>query len=260
MVVSAGLKEFVRNTVGSMVACGVRPDQIFLFHSDPAADEYASVADHIPRENILPIGATLNPDALELNRGYADFGTTDFRKFTIVKWLAIRWLLAQGVPQVVFTDVDIAWIRNPLKYLQRIAKSYDLAIQNEAIKLGRAEVCTGFMSMKNTPRIDALLAALIEMQASLPADGEDLDDQKVMNAYLEDNRDMYKRTWLLPEAQFPNGLFAPLFAAPENLRTMPLSALRPMIFHANWCIGLEAKQKRLTKAGLWRPGEWPARR
>ena len=255
MIASSGLQDFVLNTLGSVLSCGVRPSQVFLFHSDAAADEYALVADHIPQENILPIRATLNPVAADFDRGYADFGTADFRTFTIVKWFAIRWLLAQGAAQVVLTDVDIAWIRSPLGYLKWIAKSYDLAIQNEAIRLGRAEVCTGFMSL--TPGIDELLSALIDLQASTFATGKAQDDQEVMNEYLKSHPQSYKRLWLLPEAQFPNGLFAPMFSAPENLQAVPLIHLQPMIFHANWCIGLRAKQAMLTRAGLWKPGEWP---
>ncbi len=257
MIATAGLKDFVLNTTGSMLACGVLPSQVFLFHSDAAAAEYAPMAGYLPSENILPIGTTLDLAGMDPNRSYSDYGTADFKTFMIVKWFAIRWLLSRGFPQVVFTDVDIAWIRNPLAYLRRIAKSHDLAIQNEAIRLGRAEVCNGFMSLKNTSRIDELLSAVIDLQRSGITEGLHLDDQWAMNTYLETHREMYKRTWVLPEAQFPNGLFAPMFSAPENLHAFPLSQLRPMIFHANWCIGLEAKQERLTKAGLWRPGGWP---
>ncbi|HEY5413022.1 MAG TPA: putative nucleotide-diphospho-sugar transferase [Caulobacteraceae bacterium] len=257
MVASAGLGDFVLNTIGSMLACGVRPAQIFLFHSDSAADEYTSIAHDIPPSNILPIHGILGPVGTDLNRSYSDWGTVEFKTFTIVKWFAIRWMLARGASQVVFSDIDIAWIRSPLDYLRWIAKSYDLAIQNEGIALGKAVACTGFMSLKNTPGIDEMLSELIDRQAASIEAGENLDDQDILNAYLDAHGKAYKRTWLLPEAQFPNGLFAPMFSAPEKLQAWPLSLIRPMIFHANWCVGLQAKRERLERAGLWRPNGWP---
>ena len=256
MIASAGLKDFVLNTLGSMLACGVPPSQVYLFHSDAAADEYAAIQAYIPAKNILPIRATLPSIAADLDKAYADFGSANFRTFTIVKWVAIRWLLSRGAAQVVFTDVDIAWIRNPLDYLKWIAKSYDLAIQNEAIRLHRAEVCTGFMSLKNTPQIEELLSLMIDLQAATLATSEIRDDQQTMNRYLKAQPQTYKRIWLLPEPQFPNGLLAPLFPTPAALEAPPLTFLQPMIFHANWCRGLQAKQAMLARAGLWRPGGW----
>ena len=259
-IASGGLEDFALNTIGSMLSCGVRADQVFLFHADAAAGEYASMAKYLPQDNILPIQATLNPRSIDIEKTYADYGTDTFNTFTRLKLLAVRWLMAKGAAQVVYTDLDIVWIRNPLNYLKKVAKRHDLAVQNESDQLGLAHVCAGFMSLKNTAAIDRLSATLIGLHEAAIADGRNVHDQQILNEYLQDHRKVHQAICFLPAAQFPNGLFAPMFAAPDCLQVFPLSLLRPMIFHANWCMGLRAKKDMLERAGLWRPGEWPVHR
>ncbi len=257
MIASAGLRDFVLNTVGSMRSCGVRPEQMFLFYSDAAAGEYAALAKLLPQGNMVPIHAALDPPLVDAEETYSNYGTDYFSRFTSIKLLALRWLMARGIRQVVYTDVDIVWIRNPLGYLKRVAKRHDFAAQNESTELLTPTLCAGFMSLKNTPRIKQLVSALVDLHEQAIAAGRNLHDQQIINEYIQQNPKLHRAVWLLPAAQFPNGLFASMFTTPDCLQTFPLSILRPMIFHANWCVGLSAKQAMLEKSGLWRPGGWP---
>lgn len=257
MIASAGLKDFVLNTVGSMLSCGVRPEQVFLFYSDTAAGEYSALGEHLPQGNIVPIHTTLDPPLVDVDETYSDYGTDYFNRFTSVKLLAVRWLLARGIRQVVYTDVDIVWIRNPLGYLKRASKRHDLAAQNESYDVFAPKLCAGFMSFKNTPGVEQLISTLIALHEQAIAAGRNVHDQQIINEYFQENRRLHRAVWMLPTAQFPNGLFASMFATPDCLQTFPLTILRPMIFHASWCVGLRAKQAMLDGAGLWRPGGWP---
>ena len=256
MVASAGLKEFVTNTIGSVLQCGISPSDIYLFHSDDADSEYGDIKRYIPNSRILQIGSTLSPEVTEFGGKYSRYGSQEFSRFTVAKWLAVRWLLQHDISHVIYTDIDIAWIRSPINYLRSVMEMYDFAIQSEALCTFPSLVCTGFMSIKNTQRTKELIDILLSRHVNAISEGSNLHDQQILNLYLSENRHIYKDLFLLPEAQFPNGLLAGLFADAEKRDAYPASKIGPMVFHANWCKGLNSKREMLIQAGLWRPGEW----
>ena len=60
---------------------------------------------------------------------YFNYGSEEFCRFMTSKWIAIRFLLQCGFARVIYTDVDVASIRNPLPLLKQALEYYEIAIQ-----------------------------------------------------------------------------------------------------------------------------------
>jgi hypothetical protein len=179
-------------------------------------------------------------------------GTAGFGKFTIYKWIIIKNLLNQGIQNVIYTDVDIAWRINPIELLQKINHNYDLAIQTEGEAYFPPHYCTGFMSFANTTFSHQLLDSLIELQIEVSEINPTFHDQFVFNTLVDRNVDLVNNIFPLSEILFANGLTAKLMSTTDSdLEKIQMVQPQPMIFHANCTVGLENKKKMLQKTGNW---------
>jgi glycosyltransferase involved in cell wall biosynthesis len=252
MVVSGGLEEFIENTIKSIVNCDIDPSSLEIFTPRSVIADLQKLQISYSIGKITVIEDILNEKVLREYNNYYNYGTEGFAKFTLYKWFAIKHLLSQGIKNVIYTDVDIAWINNPIDLLHRINTKYDLAIQTDGLSFFPPMFCTGFMSFANTDFSRKLIDSLIELQISIAEINPAFDDQLVFNDLVDRNVDLVKNIFPLSEILFANGLSAKSMATSDNvLEQIQTIQPTPFIFHANCTIGLENKKKMLQRTGNW---------
>ena len=252
LVVSGGLKEFVENTVVSIRNCNIDPQYIEIFAPSSAIEELSELRSQYGIGNITAIENISEEIDLQNNNDYHDYETAEFGKFTIFKWIAIKHLLNQGVRQVIYTDVDIAWRQDPIPLLQKIGKHYSLSIQNEGRNYFPPALCTGFMSFISTDFSHRLLNSLINLHRQFIKINPEYHDQIVINHFIESSPYLMNYIYPLSELLFSNGLSAKLLSTVDTeLSSIQTGQPNPMIFHANWTTGLANKKYMLQRTGNW---------
>jgi hypothetical protein len=242
LVVSKGLPDFIRNTLTSIRRCGataricIALPQIALAEVKVAASGFQNVQ-FVFLEEISAV------DYSDMSK-YFDYGSKEFRRFMGSKWRAIRFLLESGFARVIYTDVDVAWIRNPLPLIKQTLKCYEIAIQTEGVETFPPDYCCGFMSFRDSEFVIGLLKQLEALQP----DTEAIGDQAVFNRLVASSNDLLYRIHGLSELLFANGLSA---AKTSVIDDVLVANVRPMIFHANWTVGIENKHLLLQRTGNW---------
>lgn len=203
---------------------------------------------------VIPIKA-LSENSAELEH-YSNFGS---RSFTDVSWMKISFIrqLLELHPHVIYSDLDISWIRNPLPYLSQVAETYPIAFQTEALPRFPPAICCGFASFAKSDRTFALLDALITFHSTQIDNDERLDDQAACQRLIENDVRWLRDIFCLPEGLFLNGLgYRNLQNAGES--PCPIEGeLLPFLFHANWTMGIENKYRLLASTGTWLLDEAP---
>jgi FkbM family methyltransferase len=252
LVVSGGLKEFVKNTVVSIINCNIDPQYIEIFTPESNIEDLLELRSQYGIGNVTAIEDIVKNIDLQNNNNYHNYGTGEFGKFTLSKWIAIKHLLNQGVKQVVYTDVDIAWRQNPLPLLQQIAKHYSLSIQTEGTANFPPHLCTGFMSFVNNDFSHRLLDSLTNLHSHFVQTNPEYHDQTVINHLIQSSPYLLTNIFSLSELLFANGMSASLLSVSDpELSPIQSGQPSPMIFHANWTVGLQNKKYMLQKTGNW---------
>lgn len=252
LVVSGGLKEFVENTVVSIRNCNIDPQYIEIFTPSSVIEELSELRSQYGIGNITAIEDIVENIVLKNNNAYHNYGTGEFGKFTLSKWIAIKHLLNQGVKQVIYTDVDIAWRQNPLPMLQQIGNHYSLSIQTEGTANFPPHFCTGFMSFVNNDFSHRLLDSLINLHSHFIQTNPEYHDQIVINHLIQSSPYLLTNIFSLSELLFANGMSACLLSVSDSeLSSIQSGRPNPMIFHANWTVGLQNKKYMLQKTGNW---------
>jgi len=138
---------------------------------------------------------------------------------------------------LVFADADVVFLRPSLAAFVEDLGDAECAFQRDA-----ADACAGLFILRYTQRCRALVRSWVEMLAT----PEYLVES---NAYDQDalNR-------LLRATRFPYAWLGPRFVNPWTLTGkhwdgQPLSIpAETVAFHANWCIGVDAKARLLEMA------------
>jgi hypothetical protein len=251
LVVSAGLSDFIRNTLASIerscaaesMICIALP-QAALTEVQTAVSRWVNVK-YVLLEDICPADYSWI-------REYHEYGSEAFGRFTTLKWVAIRFLLKSGFRRVTYTDVDIAWMRNPMPLLRALLQTYEIAIQTEGRDTFPPSYCCGFMSFRNSKFVFRLLDKLEKAYRDIVKIEPTVDDQTVFNRVIASSEDMVHRVFGLSEQLFANGLMAgAIVSHDDQLAKVLVSHMNTMIFHANWTIGLDNKRLLLQRTGNW---------
>jgi Nucleotide-diphospho-sugar transferase len=244
-----GMEAFLSNAIQGILRTGIEPSQILVGCPNNALESVKGVID-LYSDQIRTISnplLTKNEDEME---SYSSFGSQAFHDISWKKIFFIRQLI-EIHPHVVYSDIDIAWIRNPLHYLSQVALAYPMAFQTEGLARFPPALCSGFASFVRCERTIAFLDAMIEFNAGQADSEKRLDDQAVSQQLVENDPAWLRDIYCLPEALFPNGLgYRNLQNAGEPPAHME-GELLPFVFHANWTIGFENKRKLLASTGTW---------
>jgi Nucleotide-diphospho-sugar transferase len=244
-----GMEAFLSNAIQGMVRAGIDPSQILVGCPNNAIGSVKIVTD-LYSDRIQIISTQQLSENEEEMQGYSGFGSPSFNDISWKKIFFIRQLI-EIHPHVIYADLDIGWVRNPLHYLSEVATTYPIAFQTEGLARFPPALCCGFASFARSERTIAFLDALIEFNASQVDSEKRLDDQAACQRLIENDRTWLRAIYCLPEALFLNGLgYRNLQDAGERPCTME-GELLPFLFHANWTIGYENKRKLLVSTGTW---------
>lgn len=249
LLVTRGLEDFLRNALIGLTHAGVDPRIIHVARPDNAGVQIDPIVVSAGAE--VHSFADFDPPSVSttLNR-YADFGTEAFIAINWSKVRYLRWLL-ERYDHVVYADVDVAWLADPLWYLQSVARHFPLAFQTEAVRRFPPVFCWGFVSAKRSAVTERLFGALLEVHAQQPPGGPTPNEQETCDALIAANPNWLEQIHPLPEGLFLNGLgYRSLIADRTPAATMH-GVLAPFTFHANWTIGLQNKRNLMRQTGTW---------
>ena len=191
-----------------------------------------------------------------------DFGTTCFRKITKQKSQAVLTILQKGY-HVLWTDMDVVWLQNPIPDLWAYGPA-TLPIQgNEpsttAPANGHLRINSGFyLARADEPTIAAFdlitRHALTTDKSEQPSFyivlcGDKGQHRVGTDACLEPTTGV--RTEFLSRDRYPNGAYKGFWN--ETTDGAALSDL--VILHNNWIAGLANKFERLRRRSMWFIGD-----
>lgn len=250
-----GMEAFLSNAIKGCLQAGVEARQIYVGCPLNARRSVKTVTRSYSADIHVVCNPKLSENAMEMT-AYSSFGSSSFTEISWKKISFIRQLI-ETHPHVVYADLDVSWIRNPLPYLIQVAQVYPIAIQTEGLPRFPPALCWGFASFTQSKRAIAFLDALLEFHsAQLGSDDVD-DDQAAAQHLIEDDITWLRDIYPLPEMLFPNGLgYRNLLNADAGPCRIE-GELMPFVFHANWTVGIENKRKLLASTGTWLLGDAP---
>lgn len=250
-----GTEAFLSNALKGILQTGVEAGQIRVGCPLNALRSVKSVTRSYSADIQVISTQKFSENAAEMKE-YSSFGSRSFTDISWKKVFFIRQLI--GIhPHVIYADLDVSWIRNPLPYLAQVALVYPIAIQTEGLPRFPPALCWGFASFVKSEKTIAFLDALIEFNATQPGRDVRLDDQAAGQWLIENDPTWLRDIYCLPEALFLNGLgYRNLQNAGESPCPME-GELAPFLFHANWTVGSDNKRKLLASTGTWLVGDAP---
>lgn len=181
---------------------------------------------------------------------YQSYTTEDFFKIVKLKWPLIEMILREHpLADIVYTDVDVIWLNNPIPELLKMKNVFpemSIAIQNNSFSPSSIGLCMGFVFFVNSRATIKIVEKCrfehIEMYNHNPKVG---DDAVMTQVYITSKLDSQVK--ILSQATFPTGNLAVL--AGKN-RIFPGISNPPLyIFHANYVVGEKKKILLMFAAG-----------
>lgn len=163
------------------------------------------------------------------NKNFVEFRTKNWHNITKQKFKIIHENLLK-YKYVCFTDGDIVYERNAIKYCKKHIGNKDILIQNDTLSDDdHSNLCSGFMFIKSNAKTRKLFDPEIATKDAVEGWGDQIYINSIKNA-LD-----YK---LLPLKLFPNGQY--------YYKNLPNS----YIIHFNWIVGHE-KQNKMKQYKKW---------
>ncbi|XP_071477386.1 uncharacterized protein [Diadema antillarum] len=220
--------DFAQNWIESVRRLGTRPNVLAIAEDIEA---YRTLRKH-PRE----VAAVMTPRAASpqaalkyLSREY---------NLLINRRPAYIYRLLQKGKDVLFCDVDMVWLRDPLPYL---VGDYDVVLQ-EDLHDPKVVYCAGFVFFRAT---NATRSLVWEWMDRIHKARNRLPDQKILNDLLDEKFDPNLRMKVLDSDLFPNGKLY------FDVRWREQRRIPPVIVHNNWIEGHELKVERFKEHGFW---------
>ena len=245
LLATEGMTDFLANALTGLTACGVDPGTVVVGCPETQLEKVGRVAERFgARARALPAEAD---DAFAEQP--LDYGSLSFNDAMWMKVRLVRGLLDE-CDRVVYADLDVAWLRDPLPYLAAVLDRYPIAFQTEAQGRFPPAVCAGFMAFRRSERAISFLDSMLAEDAARRGRGRRTGDQEVAQLLVDSDPSWLPDIFCLPEALFPNGLGVPLLL-PASANADLTGRADPFVLHANWVVGAEAKRRMLAAIGAW---------
>lgn len=177
---------------------------------------------------------------------YFDFGTDKFNNITNQKWSIILSTFEEGYEIVIYTDFDIVFLDSPVNYINKIYEKYALMVQSESVNVVPPSLCSGFMVFNKSSLL------MLKDLKSISKNFDD-NDQVLLNRFLNERPELKDFIHVLPEALFANGLHWKSLLGSELIDGLNINtdSIKPILFHANYLVGLKNKKSMLEQLNLW---------
>jgi hypothetical protein len=188
----------------------------------------------------------LEIQSFETTERYQDFGSAQFYKAVIRKWTLFQRILDLGFNNVIYSDLDLVWVRDASVEIENYFQKQDVEIAVQSITQSPAHpsLCMGFFAFKNTQFVREFIEKCLYLhEMYLDAERFLGDDEVITEMYMKIEYD--ERIRELPQTTFPVGQSINLFKGRKAIPGM--ATISPFIFHANYVIGIRKKRILLRK-------------
>lgn len=173
---------------------------------------------------------------------YLEYTDLAFFQLVQLKWqLFITLCKLQDIDRVIYSDLDVVWLSDPVNYFTEIFESdpqIQFCVQDQTFRSPLRDLCMGlFVFRANETNIETFqYLALVHATALLQKTSTG-DDGIITDYYraLEDKTSIH----LLPQMSFPVGSMANAFTNVGGFSKLMLK--KPYIFHANYVVGERKK-------------------
>ena len=249
LMYTSGFKEFLENLLQNLVDISLSDCEVRIMAASRDEDELLELV----KKYKLPIYVDVE-GALDEISGSKDatyiYGTPCFNQLMYQKVLFLQRNL-HAYRHVIYSDLDVAWLRNPIPHLREIHKEHSFAFQSEAQSVSRKTLCFGFVSIRSSVISRYFISSLVKNLKPSGSLALHESDQEALNRLHQTSRYFHRTVYVLSEALFPNGLGYKLFAKDDEDAQLT-QKLEPYIFHANFVVGLPKKRYLLQKYGNWK--------
>lgn len=182
-------------------------------------------------------------------KDYLPFDRQMFFVLVAYKWELFRLLFECGVSQVIYSDLDVIWFADLSEFLAHAHRQIPGAkvfVQSATVDPSRPQLCMGLISMLNSPEVIKMISDCFGEHYSKAISGEKIGDDDVITDYYSR---MHYPSWIreLPQSTFPVGMLVNLLHRTSGFPG--LVSVRPLMFHANFVVGLKNKLLLLKIAG-----------
>ena len=182
---------------------------------------------------------------VDFSGSYRDFSENLFYQIVQMKWQLIEFLLSSQCELVIYSDLDVIWLRNPVTAIQeslKLNQNLSLLIQSFTSDPSKPKLCMGFVAFRNSDISRQIVADCKKLHSELILTNPQLGDDDVVTSYfVESSYD--SQIQLLPQSTFPVGSLLNLYTTKP--RFPGLSSPEPYIFHLNYVVGLQNKRLML---------------
>ena len=174
------------------------------------------------------------------------FYSKDFQTKCKLKLGIVHEALQLGY-NVLLSDVDVAFLKNPLHHLDLYGGRYDIQIQIDRIKSTGPDYNSGFMYIRNNQRTLEAFRQAVESAKAQPNNW----DQNILNEVFKRlERSNELRVNSLPQSRWPSGgvYFGLSHGGFYDTRKYNSDVI---VVHNNWIQGLELKIYRFKEHLMW---------
>ena len=172
---------------------------------------------------------------------YKSFGNDSFYKIVKLKWELISSVINLDHKFIIYNDLDVVWLREADKYISLSFDNFtktDILIQSFTRNPHDPLLCMGFVALRNCQENKKLLGILKLKHNKMYEPGSQLGDDEVITKYYHES-EFNEKIKELPQSTFPVGNFLDLYVRNSYYPGIP--KLEPIIFHANYVIGIKSK-------------------
>jgi hypothetical protein len=180
---------------------------------------------------------------------YVPFDNDDFFDLVRIKWVMFEEVLRNN-EGLIYTDLDVIWLEDVHEsfrsYFENNPEVYAL-VQDSSTQIEDTQLCMGLFACRSND----LTRVLLNTCAKLHEDGRSLglrysDDSAISDFYRVNKRSIGLQR--LPQSLFPVGNMTNLFLPVSIFRG--LRPNKPMVFHANYVVGVRRKLALLRLISL----------